>query len=215
VIRVIELAILGLLKEQDLHGYELKKQLTELLGPWSSVSFGSLYPALSRLERDGWVEAVAADRQDRLSMPMTGALSGEVAAFRGRRSATRGRRNKKVYAITPAGSDHLVALLTDDTHRDRKGSDERLFALRVAFCRHLPPTDRLTLFERRHQAVTSRLADRRDPGEGKLDAYLRSLRDHDDRTLTHDLEWLEQLIADERAAIDEAGGAADAPARAS
>jgi DNA-binding PadR family transcriptional regulator len=207
---VIELAILGLLKEQDLHGYELKKRLTDLLGPWSSVSFGSLYPALSRLERDGRVEAVAASERERLSMPMTGALSGEVAAFRSRRTATRGRRNKKVYAITPAGSAHLLALLTDPASTDKKGNDDRLFALKVAFCRHLPAADRLTLFERRRAEVAARLADRDDPNERKLDTYLRSLREHDTRLLRHDLEWLDQLIADERAAI---AGDHDAEAR--
>jgi DNA-binding PadR family transcriptional regulator len=53
--RVLELAILGLLKEQELHGYELKKRLVEALGPFSSVSFGSLYPALARLQRAGAV----------------------------------------------------------------------------------------------------------------------------------------------------------------
>jgi DNA-binding PadR family transcriptional regulator len=39
---VLELAILGLLKEQELHGYELKKRLAETLGAGSGVSFGSL-----------------------------------------------------------------------------------------------------------------------------------------------------------------------------
>ena len=48
---MLELAILGLLKEQELHGYELKKRLVDALGPFSSVSFGSLYPALARLQR--------------------------------------------------------------------------------------------------------------------------------------------------------------------
>src|SRR6478735_3527036 len=47
---LLELAILGLLKEQELHGYELKKRLAETLGQFSGVSFGSLYPALARLE---------------------------------------------------------------------------------------------------------------------------------------------------------------------
>src|SRR3954452_8003781 len=45
--RLLELAILGLLKEQELHGYELKKRLAEALGQASGVSFGSLYPALN------------------------------------------------------------------------------------------------------------------------------------------------------------------------
>ena len=50
---MLELAILGLLKEQPHHGYELKKQLAEVMGPLSRVSFGSLYPALARLETNG------------------------------------------------------------------------------------------------------------------------------------------------------------------
>jgi DNA-binding PadR family transcriptional regulator len=79
---MIELAILGLLGEQELHGYELKKQLAELLGPWSSVSFGSLYPALARLEKAGRVKAVEAHTLGEPSTPMTGALSGELAAFK-------------------------------------------------------------------------------------------------------------------------------------
>src|SRR6059058_5320168 len=57
---MLELAILGLLKEQELHGYELKKRLSAAFGPLSSVSFGSLYPALNRLEAAGAVKAVEA-----------------------------------------------------------------------------------------------------------------------------------------------------------
>src|SRR4029079_10801183 len=67
---VLELAILGLLKENELHGYELKKRLTEALGPLSSVSFGSLYPCLTRLERVGAVKAVEALPGDRQSAPI-------------------------------------------------------------------------------------------------------------------------------------------------
>ena len=47
---VLEMAVLGLLKEQDMHGYELKKRLSDVFGLASAVSFGSLYPALARLE---------------------------------------------------------------------------------------------------------------------------------------------------------------------
>ena len=50
---MLELAVLGLLAEQPLHGYELKKRLSETLGPLWGISFGSLYPALRRLERWG------------------------------------------------------------------------------------------------------------------------------------------------------------------
>ena len=52
---MLELAILGLLEDQELHGYEIRKRLRDELGLFSNISFGSLYPALSRLERGGAV----------------------------------------------------------------------------------------------------------------------------------------------------------------
>src|SRR5437868_1444843 len=96
---LLELAILGLLKEQDLHGYELKKRLTDTLGLFSGVSFGSLYPALARLESARAVKAVEAKAAPAKPIPLTGSLTGELAAFRalspGRRAATRPTRGKK------------------------------------------------------------------------------------------------------------------------
>ena len=53
---MLELAILGLLKESSMHGYQLKKRLSETLGSFWQVSYGSLYPALKRLQRQGAVE---------------------------------------------------------------------------------------------------------------------------------------------------------------
>ena len=55
---MLEIAVLGLLKEQDMHGYELKKRLADVFGLASAVSFGSLYPALARLEGAGAVSVV-------------------------------------------------------------------------------------------------------------------------------------------------------------
>src|SRR6266508_5264587 len=50
-VRVLELAILGLLHESPMHGYELRKQLTTKLGAFrAAISYGSLYPTLRRLQ---------------------------------------------------------------------------------------------------------------------------------------------------------------------
>ena len=105
---MLELAVLGLLEENDLHGYELRKRLGDLLGLRLAISFGSLYPALGRLEKAGLVKAVSSRPvASRPSPPMSGSLVGELAAFRSqRRAATgsgRGARGKKVYGITDAG----------------------------------------------------------------------------------------------------------------
>src|SRR5436190_908528 len=120
--RVIEMAVLGLLQDEELHGYELRKRLTALVGLRGAFSFGSLYPALGRLETSGAVKAVEANDTDR-PIPMTGSLSGEASAFFSRRR-TAGRRTgraRKVYGITERGRELLVTLLEDPA------SDEKLF----------------------------------------------------------------------------------------
>ena len=133
---VIELAILGVLKESELHGYELKKRLREVLGPLSSVSFGSLYPALARLEAAGAVKAVeAADVTSMPAIPMTGSLTGEAAAFRPLAARRPRARGKKVYGITDAGDAACASCIADPT------DDDRAFNLKLAFCRYLRSAD--------------------------------------------------------------------------
>src|SRR4029077_7116215 len=105
---MIDLAILGLLKEQDLHGYELRKRLGELPGARSGVvSFGSLYPPLARLERGGLVKGVEANTRTDRAVPSSGSLAGELAAFRARHRPAHSGRSKKVYGITPLGEAEL------------------------------------------------------------------------------------------------------------
>jgi DNA-binding PadR family transcriptional regulator len=197
---MIDLAILGLLKEQELHGYELKKRLSELLGSRSSVSFGSLYPALARLERTGAVKAVEHNTAP-APTPMAGSLTGELAAFKARRltglsGIGKSGRGKKVYGITERGDARLVELLTESDV-----ADDRTFALRVAFCRHLPSADRLALFERKRAELIRRIDQR--PARSGRDSYLRSLWEHDEQTTTNDLAWVERLIANEQASDKE------------
>ena len=83
---MLDLAILGLLGEKDRHGYEIRRLLRDELGLVTTVSFGSLYPALARLERSGAVEVVAVDETSVPTSPSTGSLSGERAAARGLRT---------------------------------------------------------------------------------------------------------------------------------
>ena len=197
---MIDLAILGLLDEQDLHGYELKKRLAELVGARSGVSFGSLYPALARLEKAGAVKAVEAHTAD-ATIPMTGALSGEIAAFRAKIGRpAKGRRTKKVYGITEVGRRRLGELLVDDS------TDDRTFAVQVAFCHTLLPEQRLALFDRRRTVLERRLAERSRVSGGRTDTYRSSLREHDTRTITHDLAWIDELIGAARAELAASGG---------
>ena len=195
---VLELAILGLLKEQELHGYELKKRLSETLGFASGVSFGSLYPALARLEAAGAVKAVDAFGSPATPVPLTGSLGGELAVFRARKVGTRGNRGKKVYGITERGEALFEELLATET---QSSDDERVFNLRLAFARYLPPDARLGMLERRRAHLMERLVQVRARLKSlrESDRYSRSLVEHDRDSAERDLTWIDQLIANEKA----------------
>ena len=206
---MLELAILGLLKESDLHGYELKKRLVEAMGAFSSVSFGSLYPALARLQRAGAVEAsetgpAAASGPAAPPIPMTGSIAGEAAAYRARHNAAtrrpdaRSSRVRKVYRITEQGQALFAELLTADSSTV---DDARAFGLKLAFCRYLAPDARLGLLERRRAHLVERLARYRNSGRGRrerMDSYMTSLMEHDTEATERDISWLDSLIASEK-----------------
>jgi DNA-binding PadR family transcriptional regulator len=196
---MLELAILGLLKEQELHGYELKKRLAATLGSVSGVSFGSLYPALGRLEAANAVKAVEARDSAPVPIPLTGSLGGELAALRARKStgrAGRGSRGKKVYGITGRGEALFEELLAAET---QSTDDDRLFNLRLTFARYLPADARLGMLERRRVQLVERLSQMRARFKAVRDGYARSLVEHDYESAEHDLSWIDRLIASERA----------------
>ncbi|HEX6581554.1 MAG TPA: PadR family transcriptional regulator [Actinomycetota bacterium] len=178
---MLELAVLGLLKERPMHGYQLSRELGDSLGGLWRVSYGSLYPTLRRLERDAAIESEAGD--------------------------VRGARRKKVYRITPKGEQIFIELL-QESPQDTQTEDAR-FRMRLAFFRYLPPETRIRLLERRRQALKERLstiAESVRTGRGGTDDYGRALIEHNRAITESDITWLEQLIAAERAKNTPAGG---------
>jgi DNA-binding PadR family transcriptional regulator len=207
---MLDLAILGLLEERELHGYEIRRQLRDSLGLLANVSFGSLYPALARLEAAGAVEAAESPGgPEQAPAPPTGSLSGEWAVLRARRhTGTRGRRSRKVYRITEAGRRMFTELLAGGGGVD----DARSFGLRLALARHLPPQARLGLLERRRAQLVQRLGEvRTATGDSKLDVYARSVVEHTVESVEQDIRWLDRLIEAERAAAS-AGAAGETAA---
>jgi DNA-binding PadR family transcriptional regulator len=182
---VLKLAVLGLLKEQDLHGYELRKQLGDLLGTAAPVSFGSLYPALSKLEAAGAIRVVMAP--------------GKAAGHSSTPAARVPGRKRRVYAITPAGTALFQQLLTK---RQSTPLDERSFGLRLAFASYLSPERRIGLLEHRRSLLAERLAElgasTRKPAGNR---YVQLLAEHAQNSLARDLSWLDRLITEERAML--------------
>ena len=192
---MLDIAILGLLMDRDHHGYEIRTQVRNRLGVSSNISFGSIYPALNRLERHGLVEAVVG-AEPRGNVLSTGSLSGERASLRALRTTPGlGRRSRKVYRITPRGREEFVSLLADPATLD----DSRNFSLRVALAKYLTPSLRVTLLERRRIDLIGRLAEMQTGARNEqLDTYARSVMAHAAKGAELDLEWIDNLLSIER-----------------
>ena len=81
---MLDLAILGLLHESTMHGYELRKQLTAKLGAFrAAISYGSLYPTLRRLQAGGLITEETSTRASRsAATTSTGASSDSSTVCR-------------------------------------------------------------------------------------------------------------------------------------
>lgn len=176
---MLEMAVLGLLKEKSMHGYELKKRLGEQLGHFRQFSYGSLYPTLKRLARDGAVEMEYA--------------KGETP------------RRKNVYRTTERGDALFQALLEEsgpDVTEEREA-----FMLHMAFFRYMKPELRRNLLERRRGYLQERMAKMaaslktlRD----RMDAYSLELMRHGVDEAQHDIIWLDGMLEAERNGLNPA-----------
>ncbi|HXV94764.1 MAG TPA: PadR family transcriptional regulator [Pseudonocardia sp.] len=187
---MLELAILGLLYETPLHGYELRKQLSVRLGGFRVFSYGSLYPALRRLTRAGLI----VDDGDG-SRAEAGAWS---------------RRGRKVYRITAEGKERFAELLADS---GPQAWDDEGFGVHLAFFSRTPAETRMRILEGRRRAVEERREGLRSAlsraGE-QIDRYTRELHQLGLDATEREVRWLNELIQQERAAHhdppgDEAG----------
>lgn len=162
---VLALSILGLLMAEPLHGYEIRKQLSGLLGISGVISYGSLYPTLAKLHRQGLIDSqdgqVPISKRDQTEQPYysTGSLSGDIA-YGSKRSFNKNnllpkRKNKKVYAITEKGmvgfKDKLLSSYT--THAD----DDRVFVAHLAFLNYATDSEKNLFIRNRIGALESRL----------------------------------------------------------
>lgn len=176
----LHIAVLGLLNEAPLHGYELRKRLDLLIGALRRrISFGSLYPALRALELSGWIDrAPEQPRPTALALPT--------------------RRQRVVYQLTPAGEQHLTELLA--ASGPATWEDER-FDVHFAFFARTDPGTRLRILEGRRTRMRERLERARQSSArlgGRPDSYLTELARHGLESLERELAWLDALIERER-----------------
>ena len=177
---MLELAILGLLQETPMHGYELRKQLGTKLGAIrAAISYGSLYPTLRRLQSAGWIiEASQAEESD--VPPLTS------------------RRGRVVYQITAEGKERFADLLAQ---AGPETYDDPGFGIHFAFFARTDSDTRLRILEGRRRRIEERREGLRDVlarAAERLDAYTLELQRHGLDACEREVRWLEELIANER-----------------
>jgi DNA-binding PadR family transcriptional regulator len=122
-------AILGLLAERPLHGYELKAAYEQELVPSTQLNYGQVYTTLERLGRDGLVAHEVVSQTE--------------------------RPDKKVYALTSAGRKELKEWLARPSPVDLDLRNETF--LKLILARHLPDGDPLRIVDLERKACLARL----------------------------------------------------------
>lgn len=171
----IELAVLGLLHESPMHGYELRKRLNLMLGWRSLLSYGSLYPALKKMLRAGWIEEH--------SVPSTGVTS---------------RRPRIVYEPTDAGRAEFVRLMSE---AGPSAWEDDNFDIRFAFFSSTDMEIRLRVLEGRRMRLQERLErvqSQLSLTQKEMDRYAAELQRHGVEQVEREVSWLSELIQAER-----------------
>lgn len=164
-----------------MHGYELKKRLSFMLGHFWTVSYGSLYPALKRLEKSGAIERAYSVKEK--------------------------TRHRNVYRITHGGENQFMRLLSD-TVPDSSLAHTEKFDVRMAFFQYLEPEARLRLLEKRRHVLEEQVAKFKAYRSSNRDQdhYRSGLMSHKVDQAKGDIRWLERLITHERETINKRDG---------
>lgn len=130
---LLEFAVLGLLHEGPMHGYELRRRLNSALGAFRALSYGTLYPCLKGL-----------------------AASGLVTPESDPNATARARIP---YALTAAGRTRFDLLAAS---ADEHAYGDEAFDVRVAFFARTEAVVRLRILEGRRRTLADRLARARE-----------------------------------------------------
>lgn len=183
---ILEFAVLGLLREAPMHGYELRKRLNTSLGIFRAFSYGTLYPCLKTLVANGWlIEEPGSAPED--------ALAASLA----------GRRAKIVYRLTAEGKEHFEELLS---HTGPDSWEDEHFAARFAFFGQTEREVRMRVLEGRRSRLEERLEKMRASlarTRERLDDYTLELQRHGMESVEREVRWLNELIESERAGRDQ------------
>lgn len=159
-----ELLLLGLLKQQEMHGYQLHEFIDGFMQTCVDLKKSTAYYLLDKMARKGWV---AAEEEREGKRPL-----------------------RQVYHLTPTGEKRYEELLRQNLAAylpARFGGD-----VGIIFLDDVPVTERLALLQTRRQKITATLksAQQIPPHTGSLQWVV----DHHIVHLQSELDWLDEII---------------------
>ena len=160
--------ILGLLAQQPMTGYDIKRVLKRLSWLVGSLSYGSLYPALHALKEDGLVTVDVDAQADRPS--------------------------RKIYSLTQAGRRELEKWVNQPT---RSNASMKAFVMRLMLADSFSPAGLITqLHQRRAQVATQRadLEQRVAALDYKVNLGRRLALDYGLALADTELDWLDGML---------------------
>jgi DNA-binding PadR family transcriptional regulator len=194
---VLELAVLGVLHRTPMHGYELRKQITNVLGLFRALSYGSLYPCLHELLAAGLIAEEHDEAEPEDTARGTGRSIGAGRSI-GNGRPRAGRRALKVYRLTAEGKERLQELL-------REGGpaawEDDGFGVHFAFFGQTRADVRLRILEGRRSRLEERMESIRAAltrTRERVDSYTLELHRHGLESVEREVRWLNELIASER-----------------
>ena len=95
----VRLVLLGLLRDQPMHGYEIKQTIEDRMGDWTSIAFGSIYHALAKLTDEGMIEKAGVEQEGN-------------------------RPSRTIYQITESGQAEFTRLLRERRHISANEEDD-------------------------------------------------------------------------------------------
>src|SRR3954464_8662700 len=155
---VLELAILGLLHDSPMHGYELRKRLNAVLGAFRALSYGTLYPAL---------KALLAER-----------LTRDAGHVDGPAPPLAGKGARIVYELTAEGKERFNTLVREP---GPAAWEDGTFDVHFAFFARTDAATRLQILEGRRPRLQERLDGVRRSmtrTRERLDTYTLPLQRH-------------------------------------
>ncbi len=160
-----KLLLLGLLRSQEMHGYQLNEAIDSHLGASVHLKKPTAYRLLNEMARDGWI------------------------TYKEEQEGNRPPR--RIYSLTPQGEAAFHRLLRESL-ADYKPVD-LLNDIGLAFLDVLASAEVLPLLHKRRSVIESLLqmvsVHNEHPGSFQL------MIEHQRRHLAAELEWLDEIIA--------------------